>query len=1232
MRLIKRAIALICAAAMLLSVLPVSVFAFDDNALVSITTEPNARIVLGGVSLNADQNGFASASVPVGQKSVYVSASGYDPAYLPLNVDCDIDCTVTLKRSESIDIASYVDQSTDGYYDDVKYPSNAFDANYSTGWQAKTQTAGDYIGGIFQSRTSVSSVAIFWEDDARAGKTSSAYTVQYTTDGNNWRNVGGASYEFYPAINNVSLDTVTFNTVSALGLRVVVNDFSSKYAANVYEIRISTTKTPTAKLEITRAYDADSSTVNAVELSSAAAQISTDGQSLRIIAAVSSLLHDFVGFKITVSDPDGATLGEKTYRDNKVFRSIRSAGQTDITSASFSITGGYVFSLIINSLPTDAVFTVTPFIQDGGSVKYADAVKIRLSAGGLSVYSENAEREYIEGEWIQARVPNVNDSGEKISLSTFTPSRSWINATVPGTVLTSYMNAGLIDDPFYGTNMDSLDQDYYNVDYWYRTQFTVPESYDGKRIWLNFDGVNWKARVYVNGKKVGDVDGAFTRGRFDVTDLVHTGDKNFIAVYIVWCNSTTAYMPSFLCSASWDWMPAIPGRNMGIYKPVYLSVTDDVTVCDPYVVTDLPLPDLSSAQTTVSAFVKNASSKNVTGLLTGSIVRTDGSGPIYTVAKEVTVKANSEKNVIFDTFTMYDPDLWWPNGSGEQPLYTLDLQFTVDGVISDKISDRFGVRELSYTYTEGDCTVYVNGRPILCKGGNWGIPDAMLRYTDEDFYDAIRMHKDMNFNMIRTWHGTSDFEAFYDACDEYGIMVFEDFWLNGYFSEFTDDATGYELDKEMFMANVEDKVRRLRNHVCITVWCGENENVPTSPLDEQIPAMIRKYEHERLYTQSSNEAHRDGEPNIFSGGISYQTETPAWYFWQTTWKRGFVTELGATVLPTYESLKRMAPESSLWPVSNYWYELHGWDYGVGNKGIDEYKNAIRNRYGSASNLEKYCEEAQLVNYETFKAMFEAFNDDLFNNTSGLLLWMSHPAWTSDIWQLYDYYKAETGAYFGSKLACEPLHVQFNAYTYEVTAVNTTDQNKNVKVAVDVYNLDGSHPYSQTFTKTAQKLAATSVIDRFEPQSGFSETYFIFLRMFDAQTNELISRNSYWIGSRSSHDRVDYTAMKNMSKATLSSSFTRVDNADGTTTLTVTVNNQSSVPAVAVHLTANKSYLPEGDSDIRILPVFYEDNYFCLMPNESRTLTVTFDTEDLNGTFAALTLKAFNSSKINSTQS
>ncbi len=955
-------------------------------------------------------------------------------------------------------------------------------------------------------------------------------------------------------------------------------------------------------------------------------------------------------------------------------------------------------------------------------------VVIMLFEAPVSAVSKGA---YIHSGWKLARELDVTANGNTISQPGFNAA-SWVPAIVPGTVLTSYEKAGLIDDPYYSNNLQTLSQDYYNVNYWYRTEFQIPADMLGKRIWLNFDGVHWKADIYLNGTKIADLDGAFARGRYDITAYAKIGEANGLAVHLDWTDTQPVNAPTFICSAGWDWIPPIPGRNIGIYEDVFLSTTGDVTIKDPFIKTDLPLPDLSTADLSFSVELKNNTANEISGTLTAII---DSLG--ISIDLPVMLNASQQKTVFFDKddypeLLINAPKLWWPNGYGQQNLNQLKLAFKVGNKVSDTEQTQFGIREYTYDMDGHELYLLVNGHKVMCKGGNWGMPDAMLKWEDKDFDTAVRLHKEMNFTMIRTWHGTSDFKAFYDACDKYGIMVFEDFWMNGFF--------GPE-DPDMFMANAKDKIKRLRNRASIAIWCGENEAYPPEPIFTRLPAAYNELDGTRIYFHTSN---HDG----IHGGVTYAIQDPAWFFGAAS---GYTTEIGSPCVPSVESMRMMMDEDDLWPIGSVW-EWHDWDQDIGNKLPHIYKQQVDERYGTAVGIEDFCQKAQMVNLETYKAIFESWNHKMWDDCGGALLWMSQSAWPSTIWQTYDYYFEGTGAYYGCKKACEPIHVQWDSYNGNVKVINNTrDDLSDLTVEAMVYNMDGSQVYDHQITdltvtadtahycfdllnvagnnlalgKTATASSIEgdntnrapqyavdgqigtrwasnssdpqwlcvdlgsvknieSVIIRWEaayasaysiqisndaqnwttvystnsgngqmdtinfnpvnaryvrmygtrrgtyfgysifefivnetgttpvPVEGLSPVHFIKLRLKDAQ-GKLLSDNFYWRGDT----HLDYTALESMPDVDLNCSA-NLQQYSGKAILAATVTNGSDDVAVSIRLK-----LLRQDTGERVLPAIYDDNYFSLLPGESRVVNIEFETSLLGSQQPQLMVEGLN---------
>ena len=784
--------------------------------------------------------------------------------------------------------------------------------------------------------------------------------------------------------------------------------------------------------------------------------------------------------------------------------------------------------------------------------------------------------------WQLARVPDVPQTGAQISAVSF-DSSGWINAVVPGTALTSYQNSGLIGDPYFGTNMVVLENSgCYDTYYWYRDAFYVPAGYSEQKIWLNFDGINWLADIYVNGSYVASLNGPFIRGKYDVTSLLTLGSTNCVAVMLHWSNATVYDSPTFIGADSWDFIPAVAGREVGLYQNVYLTTSGPVQIVDPFVVTTLPLPGTSPANLSLQVELTNMDDGVVSGVLSG-LISPDG----IAFQTNVTIGASSATNLTFNPssfplLSVTNPALWWPNGYGPQNLHNLQLTFTTGGNTSDVQNVSFGIRQYSYNTNGHDMQLSCNGREILCKGGNWGFADAMLKYTPEELDTAVRLHQQMNFTMIRCWHGNSDLKVFYDACDKYGIMVWDEFWLNG--SNFGLAPS----NPNMFIRNSIDKYKRLRNRACVAVWCGENEAVP--PANLQLQQNYTNYDNTRIYIPASNEA-------PIHGGGPYALEGPLWYF-QNAY--GFTTEIGLPSVPPVESMEAMMPAASLWPLGDANWLLHNWAADIGNKGLPQYTNAVSSDYGAATGIADFCQKAQLLNLENYKAIFEAWNAKLFNPgntnaTSGVLLWMSQPAWPSLIWQTYDWYFELGGAYFGCKKGCEPIHIQWDCDDNSVRIIDTTTQAlSSLSASIQVYNLNGTLAFGTNLAGiNVAADGVTNCFTLFNGLTGLSSVHFIKLKLTDLNSN-LLSDNFYWRGTTYEN----YTALSTLPGVTPAWSAS-YGTTNGSTTITAVFSN----PTTNILFAARLKLL--NASGARVLPTIYSDNYFSLVPGDVKVVTAEF---------------------------
>ena len=823
----------------------------------------------------------------------------------------------------------------------------------------------------------------------------------------------------------------------------------------------------------------------------------------------------------------------------------------------------------------------------------------------------------LSGGWRLVNQAAITDNADAVSLCGYNDSK-WLIATVPGTILTSYLNLGAVPDPFYGDDLSQISDFFSHTNWWYRIELEIPASYAGKHVWLNFDGINYRACVYVNGKAAGNIDGAFVRGKFDFTKLVTPGKMNCIAVLIlpvpkpdkvtpkllsgyVWPAEYPKNEPTILAAGSWDWLPTIRDRDTGIWNHVSLTTSGDVTVENVFASTHFPKPqDLKRADVTVKLDLENHSAKPYRGDIKVRLGEISFSYPVSLDASATKAVKLDKSN--FNQLSLENPKLWWPSGHGEQNLYDLIIEFASNGKVIDVNKSRVGIREYSYApalHTQWDTrkmlngvsgadapkvevkeplTFWCNGKRIFVRGVNWGMDEGMLRCNREGFVDRVRMEKEMNFNLIRDWAGNLDKPEFYEVCDELGIMVWEEFGIaNGLIPD----------DPVMWLRNARDRFLRRRNHACVVLWCTANESIPEDPILTEMARMAEELDGTRMFLHLSTQM----PPT--SGDGPYETKPASFYFHELA--AGFRPELGSPTIPAVETMRRMMPHNKLWPVNEMWAKHDwwlgtGWASGMGLCGATQ--KAIAS-YGAPTGIEDFCRKAQLVNTEVFKAVYEAWNDKMWNDCTGVMIWMSNPAWPSLTWNTYDYYKEPTAAYFACRKACEPIHIQWNVATNSVKAVNCTSNDlKGLSAEAVIYNLDGS-----VFQTKSAKLdcAANSVQECMTLFEGKDESLsnIHFIKLALNSSGKLLSSNFYW----RSKAEWKYADLQNMKRAEVTCEVGAVKDGE----FSVDVSNLTSGIALLIRFK-----LVDPATGLLLAPVLYSDNYFSLSPNESRRINISLE--------------------------
>ena len=767
-----------------------------------------------------------------------------------------------------------------------------------------------------------------------------------------------------------------------------------------------------------------------------------------------------------------------------------------------------------------------------------------VKGGGDSRFSLNG------GDWRIQRASEVKGDGRAISSTGYDVS-SWAVATVPATVLMSYVNIGALPNPNYADNLMQISESFFNSDFWYRTEFDLPQHMKGKRVMLNLDGINWKADVFINGRQAARIDGAFMRGHSDITPLLRDG-RNVLAVRII--------------------KNAHPGA---------------VTMRDPLITSELALPD-TAATITPSVILTNHMPYSVSGTLRGWI------GGLK-IEKRVVLPTYAVQEIAFlpeefPELRNRRMNLWWPNGYGKPYLYDAGFEFVTERGTSDSVTFKAGIRQMDYKDMDTQLKIYINGRRFIPLGGNWGFSENNLCYRGREYDIAVRNHRDMNFNMIRNWVGQTGDEEFYEACDRYGIMVWQDFWL-------ANPADGPDpLDEHMFLSNADDYVKRIRNHPSIGIYCGRNEGYPPESIDRRLRHFVKTLHPGLGYISSSAD---DG----VSGHGPYWALPPKEYFDRQTGK--LHSERGMPNVMTYEGLARTLRPEALWPQGDEWgqhdYCMQGAQRGATFNAI------IEKAFGKPDNAAAFTKLAQWQNYDGYRAMYESGSRD----RQGLLIWMSHACWPSMTWQCYDYYFEPTAAFFGCKKACEPLHIQWNASTRNVEVVNLCAGNRTGLTAkVEITDVRGRTVKTMQATVSSDDDSTVvpeglHVDDKVSLNGG--NVYFIRLWLNDAEGRTL-SHNFYV----ASNDEGNLQELNTLPQTALRTSVKTTG-----THSTVTLTNPSDTPAMMIRLN-----LKAGDGG-QILPVSYSDNYFHLMPGESRTVDVSWNAADARGGNAFIELSGFN---------
>jgi exo-1,4-beta-D-glucosaminidase len=846
--------------------------------------------------------------------------------------------------------------------------------------------------------------------------------------------------------------------------------------------------------------------------------------------------------------------------------------------------------------------------------------------------------------WKVQSSAQIAASGETISQPGFATS-GWYSTSVPQTVFAALVESGVYKNTYYGTNLRNVpgveykigsqfaNQDMppnspYAVPWWYRKEFDLPASDAGKQIWMEFRGINYRAEIWINGKRVAGSDevvGAFRRYDFNVSAFVHPGEKNAVAVAV------SAPAAGELGITWVDWNPTPPDKDMGLWQEVVISTSGPVALRHPFVEAKLDLPKAELAHLTVHAYANNSTGTPVKGTLRGKIT---GGGLAVDFSQDVELAANESKEITISPDTvpslnLLRPKLWWPYQMGEPFLHKLTLEFvTATGqTVSDSQSINFGIVQTDSEMTpDGYRLLKVNGKPILIRGGGWA-PDMLLRVDESKREAEFRYLKEMGLNTIRL-EGKLEDESFLERADRDGILVMAgwcccDAWEK--WSKWGDE------NKRVSVSSLRDQMLRLRRHPSLLVWLNGSDNPPPAEREQAYLDVEKQTRWSKpvFSSATAKKAEVSGDSGVKMSG-PYDYVPPDYWLLDTRagGAYGFNTETSpGPAVPPLEELKTFIPEDKLWPPNDVWnFHAGGGQF----KTIDLFMRALEMRYGKAKDADDLTWKSQAMTYEGQRAMFEAYGRNKYKST-GIIQWMLNNAWPSLIWHLYSYDLRLAGGYFGSKIALEPVHVQFSYDDRTVAVVNSTQKPQSaLKMVAKVYDISGV----EKFSREAQlDVAADGVVRSIaipEP-TDISSTYFLNVQLFSS-AGELLSRNFYWLSTKQDvldyaktewyytpqTEFADFTALQDLPNASVHAALHPAAGAEHDASFRVVVQNTGKSVAFLTRLR-----LVRGKERQEILPVFWKDNYISLLPGEKREVSVSVRKSDLDSAKPGLLVDGFN---------
>ncbi|KAJ6115435.1 hypothetical protein N7486_001213 [Penicillium sp. IBT 16267x] len=805
--------------------------------------------------------------------------------------------------------------------------------------------------------------------------------------------------------------------------------------------------------------------------------------------------------------------------------------------------------------------------------------------------------------WAQTDLSSLSQPGVNVS--------SWYRVAGRSTVMAGLLKNGIYNETelFYSNHMENLaDQPIFKEPWIYREEFSVHPSND-QYFTLVTHGITSKADIYVNGAQIATSEqqqGSYGGHQYDMTNHLRSG-WNCLLILAYPTNYLRDFAIGFL-----DWNPYPADNGTGIWREVEVVQTGAVSMSPLRVITNFTkVGSNENLNITLKTELSNHAPHTIQVRMNGTIM-----GPIHAddaaIGGLFELQPGEERTVSIQA-TLRNPQIWWPSGWGEQPMYMVqaDAMIQEDKLIfSDTAVRKFGLRHVSsYVNEHNDTAFTVNGHPFQVLGAGYSA-DMFMRFDKQRITTILQYMIDLGLNTIRL-EGKQEHPELYDLADEMGLMV-----LAGW--ECCDKWEAWE-------------VKMMQAHPSLLGFLVGSDYWPN---DQATKVYIEAFKQMDWNLPVIASASKRGYPEALGpSGMKmngpYDWVPPNyWYGDEEGAAFGFGSELGAGVgTPEIDSLQRFMSHKDL---ETLWKEPHMGSYHMSTNVSAFYGRSIYNRgqfarYGMPSSLEDYVNKCQMADYEATRAQFEAYSarQNASRPATGAIYWMLNSAWPNLHWQLFDYYLQPMGSYFGTKIGTRMEHVAYNYEKKTVWLINHSLKKQGEReILIDLIDTKGTI-MSSAKVKTNTTPNSSKEVQMVKGIDKIKDVGFLRLVLRDIKDKKDLSRNVYWLSSKPDvldwpettwistpvTEYADFTKLEAVPPANVKVTMESLVNdqpSNGRTSMEIQLENESETPAVFIHL---EMFNPADHTKLK--SIYWSDNYVTLWPKEKMRLEVSYEGQVAN---------------------